>query len=188
VIGIIIGSLLIVGLLFMCLMKRRRREQSQSIPQLGHTEAKALDNLPEMGDAPVTAIETNVHHGLPEMEGEEKAAADFTAAANAPIPISLEKQKLTARSPSNASNAPILIRTNSAHAPIPVSPELTAPPASDSNLESIHEEYARVQQRKSRLQELMRLEEEEERLRRQIQGTQLQAPLPPAEFPSGDAP
>jgi hypothetical protein len=51
------------------------------------------------------------------------------------------------------------------------------------DIDSVRQEYERVQVRKGRLQELLRLEDEEQRLRGQLQESGSQPIVPPTELP-----
>jgi ribosomal protein S10 len=54
--------------------------------------------------------------------------------------------------------------------------------------EAVRQEYERVVHKRTRLQELMRLEEEEEMLMRQLHASSLQSAGPPTELPSTETP
>jgi hypothetical protein len=121
---------------------------------------------------------------------------------NAPIPVhtEIEKSPHTDRAESSTS------QTLTADRQTPVDSESAAPRTSalmavreveqvreadqhketEANEESeqLHEEYQQVQQRRARLQELMKLEEEEQRIRRQIGRSRSRVVNPPVELDS----
>jgi hypothetical protein len=200
VVGVVLGLLLLIGLACAGLLLRKRRaaKNAQSVPASTLEQEKIGQNYPEVANNVLRSNEPSELAGnrgsrwntselagnrgsgwnTSELEGDKGANTEFFAAASAPMVTAAEQSKDEADGLIPAS--PII------RVPVPQTPQgLTSSTtaSTDPNMDSIHEEYARVQQRRNHLQELMRLQDEEERLRRQIQGRSL-SQSPPTELPS----
>jgi hypothetical protein len=188
----IVAVILIICLVIVCLcMRSRRRAQidtnSPPLSPVSNTHKMAVSSLWKAmtvsrarKDA-IHELEADKKYGPPELEGDY----------NKPVEIDANGKNLWQQHPwqPNEMSEAALSRSTSVNAPIPASSERALPeegaavPITETS-EYLQEEYAQVQQRRARMQEMMRLEEEENRLRVQLQNSRNRVVNSPSELPS----